>query len=91
MRIARAEEIGLGVPPPLVPKRPETARVALLGRRLVLNHPEGWVRDHVAASNIYEAEGRTYIDVLLAREFELPEDERPEPRRWPVHLVWLED
>lgn len=81
-----------GVPPAKVP-RPAAKEPALLGKRVILSMPDGFVYDMRAASEVYtDGNGGAIVDIVSEGHYFrwklLRED--PEQRKFPIHLVWVE-
>jgi hypothetical protein len=81
-----------GVPPARQP-RPAVDEPTLVGKRVVLSTPSGFVYDARAVSELRtDGEGNLFIDVLTEPEYFHQDDpeRRRSPSTWPAHLVWVE-
>lgn len=81
-----------GVPPGRDP-RPAANEPALLGKRLILSSPEGFIEDMRAVSERYVDElNRDVLDITSERDYFAWEltGKVPTRRTWPTHLVWVQ-
>ena len=81
-----------GVPPEKVP-RPAAKEPALLGKRVILSMPDGFVYDMRAASEVYtDGDGGAIVDIVSEGHYFrwMYTRQRPERRQFPAHLVWVE-
>ncbi len=81
-----------GVPPPRQP-RPAVNEPTLVGKRVVLSTPEGFVYDMRAVSEVHtDGEGNLFVDILTEVEYYHQHDPelRRTPAQFPAHLVWVE-
>jgi len=88
----RARYPYFGEPPARKP-RPAAAEPALLGKRVILSTPEGFVYDMRAASEVHtDGDGRATVDIVTEHQWFSRTDTGTavEPVPWPLHLVWVE-
>jgi len=81
-----------GVPPAREP-RPAEAVPSLLGKRVVLSTPEGFVYDMRAISQAHpDADGRDVVDVVSEEDYFnwMFTRARTRPQCYPIQLVWVE-
>lgn len=79
--------------PPAKEPRPASEEPALLGKRVILSMPDGFVYDMRAASKIYsDRDGRKVIDIVSEEHFYRWMITRQSPVRkpFPTSLVWVE-
>jgi len=79
--------------PPTRPPRPARTVPALRGKRVILSTPEGFVYDIRAVSQIEaDEEGQDVVAVVSEEDYFrwMFLERRPEPRRFPARLVWVE-
>lgn len=81
-----------GVPPARKP-RPAAEEPALVGKRVILSTPEGFVYDMRAVSRVHEnVDGREVVDVVSEEDYYrwMFTHQAPTPERFPARLVWVE-
>jgi hypothetical protein len=81
-----------GVPPARSP-RPAAAEPTLMGKRLILSTPEGFLEDMRAVSERYvDNENRDVVDVGTEEAYYawMLTGEPPSSEPWPSHLVWVQ-
>ena len=81
-----------GVPPTRIP-RPAAKEPALLGKRVILSMPDGFVYDMRAASEVYtDGDGSALVDIVSEEDYFRWMFTQEPPRRQPfrLHLVWVE-
>lgn len=81
-----------GVPPDRKP-RPVTTEPALMGKRVILSTPDGFVYDMRAASELRtDGAGNLSLQILTEEHYydHILNSVRHEPIEWPAHLVWVE-
>lgn len=81
-----------GVPPTREP-RPAVEEPALVGKRVVLSTPDGFIYDMRAASEVRtDGQGGLTVDILTEQHYfeaELGVADH-ESVKWPAHLVWID-
>jgi hypothetical protein len=81
-----------GVPPTRHP-RPALNEPALVGKRVILSTPEGFVYDMRAVSRVCrDANGREIIDIVSEEDYYrwMFTQQAPSAERFPALLVWVE-
>lgn len=81
-----------GFPPTRAP-RPVSAEAALVGKRVILSTPEGFVYDMRAVSRIYrDAAGRESVDIVTEEDYYrwMLTRQSPKSQPFPARLVWVE-
>jgi hypothetical protein len=81
-----------GVPPTRDP-RPALDEPALVGKRVILSTPEGFVYDMRAVSRIYrDVNGRGIVDIVTDEHYHrwMFTRQPPTTEAFPAHLVWVE-
>jgi hypothetical protein len=66
---------------------------ALVGKRVILSTPEGFVYDMRAVSRIYQdADGREIVDIVSEEDYYrwMFTEQPPSTERFPALLVWVE-
>jgi hypothetical protein len=78
--------------PPTRKPRPAVEVPALLGKRVILSLPEGFVYDMRAISQVRGEDGEDVIDVASEEHYFrwMFTKERPDLETFPVRLVWVE-
>jgi hypothetical protein len=92
MAIAQAEFLVVG-PPPARQPQPVVAGMALYGKRVVLNVPDGYVPDQRAiADPTIGADGRLYVPVCSEQDWYawMLNGTAPRVQQFPAYLVWVE-
>jgi hypothetical protein len=81
-----------GVPPARHP-RPASEEPALVGKRVILSTPEGFVYDMRAVSRVYrDGTGRQVVDIVTDEDYYrwMFTKRPPDPETFPALLVWVE-
>lgn len=81
-----------GVPPTRAP-RPASEESALVGKRVILSTPEGFVYDMRAVSRIYRGtRDQGIVDIVTEEDYFrwMLTGQLPTSEPFPSHLVWVE-
>jgi hypothetical protein len=81
-----------GVPPTRAP-RPALDEPALVGKRVILSTPEGFVYDMRAVSRIYkDVNDREIVDIVSEEDYYrwMFTQQAPNAEKFPALLVWVE-
>ena len=81
-----------GAPPARRP-RPAANEPTLIGKRVILSTPEGFIYDMRAASEMHtDGEGNLTVDILTEKHYfdRLLNGAVHEPVTWPAQLVWVD-